>query len=88
MSADTETGSGIDPKLWARMCTAEEALTAAHAIVDLLQGAAAHGAIEPPSNEESLAQVLGVARDLIEEAQQALWPQHATETNDHEEAQS
>lgn len=83
MNADINTGRGIDPKLFGRLCTAEEALTAAHAIIDLTQAAAAHGAIEPPSNEETLAQVLGVARDLIEEAQQALWP---PENSDQEEA--
>jgi hypothetical protein len=45
---------------------AERALSQARAIIDLLQGAAAHGAIEPPSNEESLAQTLGVVRDLLD----------------------
>lgn len=58
---------------------AQQALIRALAILDILQGAAAFGAIEPPSNEESLAQTLDVVRDLIEEAQEALWPREVQE---------
>jgi hypothetical protein len=43
---------------------AEQAPCHARAIVDLLQGAAAHRDIVPPSNHESLAQTLGVVIDL------------------------
>jgi hypothetical protein len=46
----------------------------ARAIVDLLQGAAAHGAIEPPVNDESLARALGVVLDLLDEVQSSIWP--------------
>jgi hypothetical protein len=53
---------------------AEKALDRAHAIVDLLQGAAAHGAIEPPANDESLARALDVVLDLLDEVKSAIWP--------------
>jgi hypothetical protein len=55
--------------------TADIALGQALGIVDLLQGAAAHGAIEPPSNEESLARTLAVVRDLLEKVRGALFPE-------------
>lgn len=53
---------------------AGDTLYRARAILDLLQGAAAHGAIEPPSNGESLAQALGVVIELIDEASNAICP--------------
>jgi len=53
------------------LTTAEEALGRARGIVDLLQGAAAHEAIEPPSNHDSLAQALGVVRDLLDDVKSA-----------------
>jgi hypothetical protein len=45
--------------------TADEALRRARAIVDLLQSAAAFGAIEPPSNEAALADALDVVYNLL-----------------------
>jgi hypothetical protein len=54
---------------------AERAVTRARAIVDLLQGAAAHGAIEPPSNGESLACTLDAVRDLLDTAYDGIWPE-------------
>jgi hypothetical protein len=54
---------------------AERALTQARAIVDLLQGAAAHAAIEPPSNGESLACTLGVVLELLDTAHSGIWPE-------------
>jgi hypothetical protein len=53
---------------------AETAFSRARAIVDLLQGAAAHEAIEPPANDESLAIALGLVRDLLDEVESAIWP--------------
>jgi hypothetical protein len=53
---------------------AEVALQQAIGIIDVLQGAAAHGSIEPPSNEESLARVLAVVLDLLEKVQVSIWP--------------
>jgi hypothetical protein len=53
---------------------AQQALKRAQALVDLLQGAAAHGAIEPPANEESLASALGIVFDLLEEVENNIWP--------------
>jgi hypothetical protein len=54
--------------------TAGEALARARGIVDLLQGAAAHGAIEPPSNEGSLADTLEVVLGLLDEVKGAVLP--------------
>jgi hypothetical protein len=54
---------------------AEQQLSRAIALVDLLQGAACHGAIEPPANEESLARALAVVRDLLEDAHRTLFPE-------------
>jgi len=51
--------------------TADIALNRAIAMVDLLQGAAARGAID---SGESLAQTLGVVHDLLEETREAIWP--------------
>lgn len=62
------------------LTAAEEALARARGIVDLLQGAAAHEAIEPPSNHDSLAQALGVVRDLLDEVESAIWPRQEEES--------
>ena len=51
------------------------ALDQARAVVDLLQRAAAHRAIEPPSNEESLARTLHGVRALLDKVRGALWPE-------------
>jgi hypothetical protein len=53
---------------------ADESLANAEAIIDLLQGAAAHGAIEEPANNESLARALSVVRELLEDVRVCLWP--------------
>ncbi len=53
---------------------ADIALAQAHGIIDLLQGAACHGAIEPPANDESLARSLEVVLQLLEQVRSALWP--------------
>jgi len=60
--------------------TAQSALFQARAIVDVLQGAAAHGALEPPSNEESLARTLSVVLDLLDRVQENVFPSADTET--------
>jgi hypothetical protein len=57
---------------------AERAFSQAQGIIDLLQVAAAHGAIaEEPGVDESLAQTLDVVRDLLDTAFQGIWPQEA-----------
>ena len=62
---------------------ADNALANAYATVDLLQGAAAHGAIEEPANNESLARVLSVVREQLEDVRLCLWPQDkAADTED------
>ena len=60
------------------------ALSRAIGIVDLLQGAAAHGAIEEPSNHESLARALATVLDLLEEAHGTMFPEHSDEAADQE----
>jgi hypothetical protein len=62
------------------LTAAEECLARARGIVDLLQGAAAHEAIEPPSNNESLAQTLGVVRELLDGVASAIWPAQEDES--------
>ena len=64
---------------------AAESLANAYATVDLLQGAAAHGAIEEPANNESLARVLSVVREQLEDVRVCLWPQdEAADTEEDE----
>lgn len=56
---------------------ANQALLKAKSLVDLLQGAAAHGAIEPPANDESLACALEMVFELLETVETGIWPQEA-----------
>jgi hypothetical protein len=75
MSVDNVTPIGpVSREAPQDLGAAEEAVCRAHAIVDLLQGAAAYGAIEPPANDESLAHALGLVRDLLDEVTSAIWP--------------
>jgi hypothetical protein len=55
--------------------TAEVALGQAIGILDLMQGAAAFGAIEPPSNHGSLARTLAVVLELLEKTHGAIFPE-------------
>jgi hypothetical protein len=74
MSTDNVTPIGRGEAAAQDLGAAENALGRARAIVDLLQGAAAHEAIEPPANDESLALALGLVRDLLDEVESAIWP--------------
>ncbi|HXO64048.1 MAG TPA: hypothetical protein VN882_05055 [Steroidobacteraceae bacterium] len=71
MSAVTSIRPGRD------LGAAEITLSQAIGIVDLLQGAAARGAIEPPSNEESLARTLAVVLELLDKTHGAIFPEPA-----------
>ena len=77
-SEEVEEQSDVDPtrRDWG---VADNALANAYATVDLLQGAAAHGAIEEPANNESLARVLSVVREQLEDVRVCLWPQGEAE---------
>jgi hypothetical protein len=80
MSADSVTPikSGkppTPPRPGRDLDTAEVALGQAIGIVDLLQGAAAFGAIEPPSNHGSLARTLAVVLELLEKTHGAIFPE-------------
>lgn len=57
---------------------AEEAWHKAYGLIDVLAGAASHGALEPPANEEALAQTLNIVRDLLAEIFRSVWPSGRT----------
>jgi hypothetical protein len=82
MSADNVTPikSGkppTPPRPGRDLDTAEVALGQAIGIVDLLQGAATFGAIEPPSNHESLARTLAIVLELLDKTHGAIFPEPA-----------
>jgi hypothetical protein len=77
MSTDNVIPFGGKPARLRNLDAAEVALARARGIVDLLQGAAAFGALELPSSGESLAQALGTVRDLLDAAFEGIWPPSA-----------
>lgn len=90
MSGDNVTPirSGSEPPAPPRsrrdLEAAEVPLEQAIAIVDLLQGAACHAAIEPPANEESLARALAVVLDLLNTVRGVVFPRESTDAGEDE----